>query len=181
MLFQLHLLYLLNTSLQWIGHKQLQDEMRNIWVLEFDATYIRDFTVVCFILAWACRSWKWCDMRVKVPQTTQIEQLVQDDNQEIINIPNNSPFVVTIQHTGELKATQRTSNVGNIIISSYYMNLCNFSPGVSVLWLEIERSHACLCFREIIWIIIMNMIIDHMLHHVIDKEYSFWNPINEHI
>ena len=44
-LLQLHLSYLLNTWIQWIGQRQLHDQMRNISVLEFGAAYIRDFTV----------------------------------------------------------------------------------------------------------------------------------------
>ena len=44
-LLQLHLHYLLNSWLQWIGQRQLQDQMRNIEVLEFGVTYIRYFTV----------------------------------------------------------------------------------------------------------------------------------------
>ena len=42
---KLHLHYVLNTWLQWIGQWQLQDETRNIQVLELGATYIRDLTV----------------------------------------------------------------------------------------------------------------------------------------
>ena len=44
-LLQLHLHSQLNTWFQWIGQRQLQDETRMIWGLEFGATYIRDFTV----------------------------------------------------------------------------------------------------------------------------------------
>ena len=44
-LLQIHLHYLLNTWLKRIRQRQLQDKMRNIWVLEFGATYIWDFTV----------------------------------------------------------------------------------------------------------------------------------------
>ena len=53
-LLQLHLHSWLNTSLQWIGQRQVQDETRNINVLEFGATYITYLTVrmmymyVCF-------------------------------------------------------------------------------------------------------------------------------------
>ena len=44
---QLHLHYLLNTWLKRIGHRQLQEEMRNFYVLEFGAPYIRDFYGTC--------------------------------------------------------------------------------------------------------------------------------------
>ena len=43
-LLQLHLHSRVNTWLQWIGHRQLQDETRNIKVLEFGAPYVSDFT-----------------------------------------------------------------------------------------------------------------------------------------
>ena len=43
---QLHLHCRLNTWLQWIGHRQLQDETGIIQVLVFGATYIRDLTVI---------------------------------------------------------------------------------------------------------------------------------------
>ena len=36
----------LDTWLQWIGQRQLQEEARVIEVLEFGASYIKDFTVV---------------------------------------------------------------------------------------------------------------------------------------
>ena len=94
-------------------------------------------------------------MSVKVPQTTQIDQLVLDDNQEIINIPNNCPFVMTVHRTGELKATQRASDVGSIITSLCYKHLRNFAHvvlfcGLTLflrIWLTYEyeygqRSHA---------------------------------------
>ena len=42
----LHLRSRLNTWLQWIGQRQLQDETRNIPILEFDAPYVRDLTVI---------------------------------------------------------------------------------------------------------------------------------------
>ena len=37
---------LLNTSLQWIGQRQLQDETRNIKVWGFGATYIRGLMIL---------------------------------------------------------------------------------------------------------------------------------------
>ena len=43
---QLHLHSRLNTWLQWIGKRQLQDETRNIKVLGFGVTYIRGLTVM---------------------------------------------------------------------------------------------------------------------------------------
>ena len=46
MLLQLHLYSRLNTWLQWIGQRQLQGEIRNIYVLGSGATYIRDLTVI---------------------------------------------------------------------------------------------------------------------------------------
>ena len=36
----------LNTWLQWIGHRQLQDETKNIYVWGLGAAYIRDLTVL---------------------------------------------------------------------------------------------------------------------------------------
>ena len=44
-LLQLHLHSRLNTWLQWIGQRQLQDETRNIQSLWFGASYIRDLMV----------------------------------------------------------------------------------------------------------------------------------------
>ena len=44
-LLQLHLRYGLDTWLQWIGQRQLQNQTRNISVLRFDASYIRDLTI----------------------------------------------------------------------------------------------------------------------------------------
>ena len=44
-LLQLHLHFWLNTWLQWIGQRKLQDQTRDIWILRFGASYIRDFTV----------------------------------------------------------------------------------------------------------------------------------------
>ena len=41
-LLQLHL----NSGLQWIGQKHLQDETRDILVLGFGATYFRGLTVI---------------------------------------------------------------------------------------------------------------------------------------
>ena len=37
----------LNTCLQWIAQRQLQDEKKNIYILGFGASYIRDLTVYC--------------------------------------------------------------------------------------------------------------------------------------
>ena len=45
MLLQLNLHFRLNTWLQWIGQRQLQDETRNINVLGLGATYIKGSTV----------------------------------------------------------------------------------------------------------------------------------------
>ena len=48
----------LNTWLQWIGHRQLQDDTRNIQVLGFDVPYTRGFTSTgaCLTIAiWRCR------------------------------------------------------------------------------------------------------------------------------
>ena len=42
---QLYLRSQLNTWLQWIGQRQLQDETRDIYVLWLGAPYIRDLTV----------------------------------------------------------------------------------------------------------------------------------------
>ena len=43
-LLQLHLRSQLNSWLQTIGQRRLQDEMRIIWVWGFGASYIRNFT-----------------------------------------------------------------------------------------------------------------------------------------
>ena len=47
-LLQLHLHSQLNTWLQWIKQRQLQDETRNIYVWGLGASYIRELTVVFF-------------------------------------------------------------------------------------------------------------------------------------
>ena len=44
-MLQLHLYSRVNTWLQLIGHRQLQDETRNISIVGFGALYIRDFMV----------------------------------------------------------------------------------------------------------------------------------------
>ena len=44
-LLQLHLHFRLNTWLQWIEQRQLQDKIRNIQVVGSGATYTRSFTV----------------------------------------------------------------------------------------------------------------------------------------
>ena len=44
-LLQLHIHSQLNTWLQWIGQRQLQDETRTIYVLELSGSYIRQLTV----------------------------------------------------------------------------------------------------------------------------------------
>ena len=44
-LLQLHLHSPINTWLQWIGQRQLQDETRNVWALVFGATYTGGLTV----------------------------------------------------------------------------------------------------------------------------------------
>ena len=49
-LLQLHLHSRLNTWLQWIGQRRLQDEMRII--LGIRASYIRDFTVTPLLTHW---------------------------------------------------------------------------------------------------------------------------------
>ena len=53
-LLQLHLHSGLNTGLQWIGQRQLEDETRNIKISGFGATYIRDFTVLLMIQYMGC-------------------------------------------------------------------------------------------------------------------------------
>ena len=45
-LLQLHLHSQLNTWLQWIGHRQLQDETRNVFNRWLGASYIRELAVV---------------------------------------------------------------------------------------------------------------------------------------
>ena len=49
-LLQLHLHSQLDTWLQWIGQRPLQEWTRNIQVLGFGATYTRGFMVLCFVL-----------------------------------------------------------------------------------------------------------------------------------
>ena len=49
-LLQLHLHSQLNTWLQWIGQRQLQDKTRNIYVSGLGASYIRELTVVGFFV-----------------------------------------------------------------------------------------------------------------------------------
>ena len=56
---QIHLHSRLNTWLQCIGQRQLQDKMRNIWILGFDVTYIRGLTVV-----WSSSCWKHHDTQI---------------------------------------------------------------------------------------------------------------------
>ena len=48
-LLQQHLHCWLNTCLQWIGHRQPQDETRNIQVLGFAVPYIRGLTVYTYL------------------------------------------------------------------------------------------------------------------------------------
>ena len=50
-LLQLHLHSQLNTWLQWIEQRQLQEDTRNIKTLGFGATYTRGFTVVSIMAA----------------------------------------------------------------------------------------------------------------------------------
>ena len=45
-LLQLHFHSQLNTWLQWIERRQLQEDTRNIYVLGFGAIYTRGFTVI---------------------------------------------------------------------------------------------------------------------------------------
>ena len=52
-LLQLHLHFPLNTWLQYIAQRQLQAETRNLYVLGFGATYIRDFTVFLLFHSWS--------------------------------------------------------------------------------------------------------------------------------
>ena len=49
-LLQLHIHSRLNTWLQWIGQRQLQDETGNILVLVFNSTYIRDSTAFLWMI-----------------------------------------------------------------------------------------------------------------------------------
>ena len=53
-LLQLHLHSPLNTWVQYIAQRQLQAKMRNIWVLAFGASYIRDFAVNKIPHYWRC-------------------------------------------------------------------------------------------------------------------------------
>ena len=67
-LLQLYLHYALKTRLSYIGQRQLQDEMSNIWELGFGAPYIKGLTVMgrwliddyCMVMCtfyfkWACK------------------------------------------------------------------------------------------------------------------------------
>ena len=96
MLLQLHLHSPLNTWLQWIGHWQLEDEVRNFEVLWFDVPYIRGLTVIDTFCVWMVS--KWCEKNIIVTLTSSechgisnhqeldfIPQLIQADNKE--NIP----------------------------------------------------------------------------------------------
>ena len=44
------------TWFQWIGQRQLQDETRSIWVVEFGAPYIRSLTACKLGIAWCVRA-----------------------------------------------------------------------------------------------------------------------------
>ena len=58
-LLQLHLHSQLNTWLQWIGQRQLQDETRSIYVLGLGASYIRELTVIAenYRCNYLCMTW----------------------------------------------------------------------------------------------------------------------------
>ena len=53
-LLQLHPHLRLNIWLQWIAQRQLRDETRNIYVLEFRATSFKGLTIVCIVLIVIC-------------------------------------------------------------------------------------------------------------------------------
>ena len=61
-LLPLHLHSRLNTLLQYIAQRQLQNEMKNIQVLEFSAAYIRYLTVGFY--AWSGPTAGWEGMGV---------------------------------------------------------------------------------------------------------------------
>ena len=58
----------LDTWLQWIGQRQLQDQTRNIEVLEFGATYIKGLTMGCILLTneiiWSAKGTKSCSYEI---------------------------------------------------------------------------------------------------------------------
>ena len=66
-LLQIHLHSWLNTRLQWIGHRHLQDQTRTNYVFEFDATSIGGLTVSfqphVYELTFSIfpRHWNWVD------------------------------------------------------------------------------------------------------------------------
>ena len=78
---QLHLNSQLNTWLQWIDQRQLQDETRNIYVWRLGVAYIRDLRVLpifhcSFILLWAFNSLRPSDAYIYIYQYTKLS-LVQ--------------------------------------------------------------------------------------------------------
>ena len=58
-LLQQHLNSPRNSWLQYIAQRQLQDETRNVYILQIGATYIRDLTVpfTWHDISWSTRSW----------------------------------------------------------------------------------------------------------------------------
>ena len=59
-LFLLHLHSQLNMWLQWIGQRQLQDKMRNVYVWGLGASYIRELTVMASNQSTPTSNGSWC-------------------------------------------------------------------------------------------------------------------------
>ena len=79
LVLQLHLHSRLHTWLHWIGQRQLQDEMRNIWVLGFGAAYIRGLKVTHDYLAD-----KKIHFKMKIPYTENMKKTIVLDMTHII-------------------------------------------------------------------------------------------------
>ena len=88
-LLQLHLHFWPNTWLQWIGQRQLQGEMRNIYILGFCASYIRYLTVYLFytIKRWSqlLKMFPMEDRDQPISHSHHINGLVQERRNSIAN------------------------------------------------------------------------------------------------
>ena len=102
-LLQLHLHSPLNTWLQRIERRQLQEDTRNIWVLEFGATYTRCFTVIPqmifqeLVLQFYSLPWCWCRIPVVsmsvclwafTPRGTWIWRIMHSDSSSTQRFPS---------------------------------------------------------------------------------------------
>ena len=105
MLLQLHLHSRLSTWLQWIGQRQLQDEARNISVLEFGVTYIRDFRVISKISAVS-------NLENELTYgSDQPSHMTQHFVNAVVNIPNSKVHGANVGPTWVLSASDGP-NVG---------------------------------------------------------------------